>query len=208
MEFKTVPYEIDDIIRKVYKYSSLGEYLDEESRILKNMVLKGSTLIDFGCGNGRYLRLLKDRLLFGLGIDNDPGHIKSARNLSLGISNLQFLLADAKTYTSESRYSIAISMYNTIGNINPASKVIEVMRSVCQHNGKLIVSVFSEPSIEERVEFYQKIGFGIKRVSEKSILTDKGVESFHYSRVQISRLIPGAEIIPCSRFGWLAIKSV
>ncbi|WP_444920394.1 class I SAM-dependent methyltransferase [Microbulbifer sp. CnH-101-G] len=208
MEFKTVPYEIDDIIRKVYQYSGLGEYLDEENCILKNLVLKGSTLIDFGCGNGRHLRLLKDRLLFGLGIDNDPGHIKSARNLSLGISNLQFLLADAKTYTSESRYSIAISMYNTIGNINPASKVIEVMRSVCQHNGKLIVSVFSEQSIEERVEFYQKIGFGIKRVSEKSILTDKGVESSHYSRVQISRLIPGAEIIPCSKFGWLAIKSV
>ncbi|WP_445356511.1 class I SAM-dependent methyltransferase [Microbulbifer sp. ANSA002] len=208
MAIKSVPYEIDDIIRKVYKYSDLGNYLDEENRFLRNLVSEGSTLIDFGCGNGRHLRLLNGRLELGLGIDNDHGHIASARNLSKGIRNLQFLLADAKTFTSERRYSIAISMYNTVGNIYPASRVIEVMQSVCQRKGKLIVSVFSEQSIEERVVFYQKIGFGIKRVSENSILTDKGVESSHYSRVQLSKLIPEAEIIPCSKFGWLAIKSV
>ncbi|MFA0809728.1 hypothetical protein [Microbulbifer epialgicus] len=98
-------------------------------------------------------------------------------------------------------------MYNTIGNIHPASKVIQVMQRACQCKGIMIISVFSEKSIQERVDFYQKIGFRIKRVSEKSILTDKGVESSHYSRAKIASLIPGAEVLPCSEFGWVAIKS-
>ncbi|MFA0813794.1 methionine biosynthesis protein MetW [Microbulbifer epialgicus] len=75
MAFETVPYEIGDLIHKVYKYSNLGEYLDEENRFLQELVGKGSTLIDFGCGNGRHLRLLESHLDFGMGIDLDPGHI-------------------------------------------------------------------------------------------------------------------------------------
>ncbi|WP_226648902.1 class I SAM-dependent methyltransferase [Microbulbifer variabilis] len=200
-----VPYDIGDLIDKVYKYSNLGEYLNEENRLLQELVPRGSALIDFGCGNGRHLRMLEPRLKKGFGIDIDLEHIESARKLNKS-NILNFIVADAKKYIPENKYDVAISMYNTMGNIYPPGRVLANMQKACVAEGRIIVSVFSDNSIEERIEFYQKIGFGIKKVTEKSILTDKGVRSDHYSESRLASLIPGAEIIPCSRFGRLAVK--
>ena len=33
----------------------MRNYLDKESKLLKNQILKGTSLIDFGCGYGRHL---------------------------------------------------------------------------------------------------------------------------------------------------------
>ncbi|GAA5442930.1 hypothetical protein Misp06_01106 [Microbulbifer sp. NBRC 101763] len=66
----------------MYKYLNLGEYLDEENRCLQESVEERSALIEFGCGNCRHLKILEAVSSFYLGIDFDPGHIKSAWNLS------------------------------------------------------------------------------------------------------------------------------
>ena len=53
-------------------------------------------VLDVGCGNGEFLLELSDNFHYGLGIDNDPEHIKLAEEAKLarGIRNVDFLLLD------------------------------------------------------------------------------------------------------------------
>ena len=53
-------------------------FLQAEIELLSNIVVKGMSVIDVGCGTGRHLAMLRDRLRSGVGVDYEHAYILEA----------------------------------------------------------------------------------------------------------------------------------
>src|SRR5207237_8971233 len=53
-------------------------FLRAELDLLHDVVTQGMRVIDVGCGTGRHLLALRDRIRFGVGVDYEPGYIGDA----------------------------------------------------------------------------------------------------------------------------------
>src|SRR5215468_10509070 len=72
----------------------IRSYLQAEIDLLNGTIVKGMAVIDFGCGTGRHLAMLGDRLRIGVGVDYAHNYVVEAR-LRVGARHLHFVTGDA-----------------------------------------------------------------------------------------------------------------
>ena len=79
-------------------------------------------------------------------------------------------------------------MTNTFGNL-PSIKlnVLKEMRRVCRKGGKVIVSVYSEKSLDLRVKSYKKVGVEILKI-EEGVVYARGFISEQFSKEELENL--------------------
>ena len=53
-------------------------FLQAEIELLDDIIVDGMTVIDVGCGTGRHLAMLRDRLRIGVGVDYEHASIVEA----------------------------------------------------------------------------------------------------------------------------------
>jgi hypothetical protein len=58
--------------------SEIRAFLEAEIALLNDVVSDGMTAIDVGCGTGRHLVMLRDRLRLGGGVDYEHAYIVEA----------------------------------------------------------------------------------------------------------------------------------
>lgn len=183
------------------------EYIKEENRLLSEIIKPRTTLIDFGCGFGRHLELLRDRLFYGLGIDINKEYILSGRRKLKDYPNLELKVADARHPKLGMLFDYAICMNNTLGNIKEKQKVIAEMQKAIIPGGLIIVGVYSENSINSRIRWYKNIGLHTKKVIEDYILTEEGFRSEHFTEKKLIRLFNNCcKIKNIDKFGYLAMQ--
>ena len=66
---------LDYLLKMVKEVPSINSYLLAEEEYLKNNIPIDASVIDFGCGNGRHLNLLKNRIGRGVGIDMNQNYL-------------------------------------------------------------------------------------------------------------------------------------
>ena len=181
----------------------IKRYVEAENRFLLENITSQSRLVDFGCGFGRHLQLLADRLIYGLGIDINEEDVRLGYELLRGYLNLELRVADARNTRIEETFDFAICMNNTLGNIEEREKVISEMRRVVLPSGLLLIGVYAENSVIPRIEWYQRTGLTIQEVTEDYILTDHGFKSYHFSIDGLIRLLGKCQIEPVGRIGYL-----
>ncbi|MDD5191682.1 MAG: class I SAM-dependent methyltransferase [Candidatus Nanoarchaeia archaeon] len=180
----------------------IKDYLREENKLLLEKIKKGTSLVDFGCGYGRHLELLAERLSYGLGIDiNDKAVEQARRNLSK-YNHIELRVADCRDLCLRQTFDYAISMNNTIGNIEEKEKVIAEMKKAVFPDGRCILGLYNINSIEPRVLWYEKTGLKIKKVTEDYIETDKGFRSYHFTKEEIIRLTGRCDILSIAEIGY------
>src|SRR5215467_9631895 len=69
-------------------------FLQAELDLLQDVITDGMRVIDVGCGTGRHLLLLGDRLQLGVGVDHEHSYIADA-DRRVGGLRLHFITADA-----------------------------------------------------------------------------------------------------------------
>ena len=57
----------------------IRSYLQAEIDLLDAAIIKGMAVIDLGCGTGRHLATLGDRLRIGVGVDYEHTYVVEAR---------------------------------------------------------------------------------------------------------------------------------
>jgi SAM-dependent methyltransferase len=179
------------------------EYLAEENRILLDCMEEGSSLVDFGCGFGRHLNLVGDKLAYGLGIDLDEARIREGQNLLRARRNIELRVADARATGLEETFDYAICMNNTLGNIEEKKMVIDELSHVVKPHGTILVAVYSMLSIIPRIGWYQRTGLTVTQVTEHYIQTEEGFKSDHFSEERIRQLLPYFDILKITDFGYL-----
>src|SRR5438034_8628275 len=91
-------------------------FLQAEIELLDDMVVEGMSIVDIGCGTGRHLAMLGDRLRVGVGIDYEYRYLAEARKRA-GAGRLHFVGADAARLPLRPPFDLAICMTNSWGTM-------------------------------------------------------------------------------------------
>ena len=195
---------IDDLLKSVHYVPKIEAYLLEEVSYLKNNIASNSSVIDFGCGNGRHLKILESQISQGLGIDMNRSYLEEASALCVA-DKIRFEVGDIENYHSIELFDVAISMYNTFGNIENQKGMIKSMMRSIKEGGKIIISVFSPKSTSSRLELYKIMGFENLDIQDYKITTEEGFHSQCFSETSLYEFMPNATIEKCTDIGWIVV---
>src|SRR5262249_52614489 len=98
-----------------------------EIDLLNGTIVNGMAVIDFGCGTGRHLAMLGDRLRIGVGVDYEHTYVVEARR-RVGAHHLHFVTGDATAVPIGASFDLATCMTNTWGTMSDKAGVLKEMR--------------------------------------------------------------------------------
>jgi len=204
---------IYDFLDRRSQPTSIKDYLFRENKFLFANIKKKSTIIDFGCGYGRHLRLLSSNIKMGVGIDVDKRIIFESRKYLSNCKNVITFTEDGvQTNFETSYFDYAICMTNTFGNLNNKKiPVLLEMKRVVNDNAQIIISVHSPKSIQDKIQWYPKTGLEIVRFDKRYIYTNKGLKSEHFTKGSLKALFNKvklkSKIIDLSPISYICILS-
>lgn len=176
-------------------------FLRAEVDLLHELVKDGMQVLDLGCGTGRHLILLRDRLGLGLGVDYERSYIVEAAARAGG-RHLHFIVGDATAVPSAAAFDYAICLTNTWGTMSNKAGVLREMRRLSPKPHTRLVSVFSQASVAARREWYRRLGHALVEETEEYLVTDGGLRSEHFSDARLRAIVGDCAIRPLTDIAW------
>jgi SAM-dependent methyltransferase len=175
-------------------------FLRAEVDLLREVIRNGMRVLDLGCGTGRHLILLRDRLRLGFGVDYERSYIVDAAARA-GARPLHFVVGDATAVPSSTAFDFAICLTNTWGTMSDKAGVLREMRRLAPKPDTRLVSVFTETSVSARREWYRRLGHAVVEETDEYLVTDGGLRSEHFSETRLRGLIGDCAIRPVADIG-------
>ncbi len=170
-------------------------FLQAEIDLLHDVIAAGMRVIDVGCGTGRHLAILSDRLQIGVGVDYEHSYIVEAHQ-RVGARNLHFITADATAIPIQATFDFATCLTNTWGTMSDKAGVLKEMRRLAPAPQTRLLSVYSEASILPRREWYRRLGHVVVEESADYLMSEGGFRSEHFSEARLRNLVGDCKIRP------------
>ncbi|HZN97076.1 MAG TPA: class I SAM-dependent methyltransferase [Gemmatimonadales bacterium] len=167
---------------------AIQAFLRAELDLLRETVEPGMRVLDVGCGTGRHLLLLSERLDLGVGIDYERSYIAEALRRASGRA-LYFIVSDAAAMPLATRFDFAMCVTNTWGTMSDKSAVLAEMRRLAPKPGSRLLSVFSASSLPARREWYRQLGHSVSEETGEYIVTAGGFRSEHFSETRLRSIV-------------------
>jgi SAM-dependent methyltransferase len=180
----------------------IRSYLQAEMDLLHGTIVKGVAVIDLGCGTGRHLALLGDRLRLGVGVDYEHSYVVEARQ-RVGARHVHFVTGDATAVPIGARFDLATCLTNTWGTMRDKAGVLHEMRRLAPRPQTRLLSVYAEASVLPRREWYRRLGHPVVEESPESLLTEGGFRSEHFSEARLRSLVGDCAIHPFAGIAYL-----
>jgi SAM-dependent methyltransferase len=175
--------------------AEIQAFLRAELDLLRDVVKEGMRVLDVGCGTGRHLVLLRDRLRLGVGVDYERSYIAEAAHRA-GPGHLHFITGDATAIPIGAGFDFAMCLTNTWGTMSDKAGVLREMRRLAPQPHTRLLSVFSEDSVAARREWYRRFGHPVLEETDEYLLTEGGLRSEHFSDARLRALIRDCTIRP------------
>ncbi|MEA2725252.1 MAG: hypothetical protein QOH59_3023 [Gemmatimonadales bacterium] len=175
-------------------------FMRAEIDLLNDVVKEGMRVLDVGCGTGRHLILLRDRVGLGLGVDYERSYIAEAAARA-GARQLQFIVGDATAIPLAAEFDFAMCLTNTWGTMSDKAGVLSEMRRLAPRPRTRLLSVFSEASLPARREWYRRLGHAVVQETDEYLLTGAGLRSEHFSHSRLRALVGDCTIRPVTDIG-------
>ena len=170
-------------------------FLQAEIDLLNATIVEGMTVIDVGCGTGRHLTMLRDRMRLGVGVDYEHAYILEAHR-AVGVGHVHFVTGDATRLPVRARFDFATCLTNTWGTMSDKEGVLNEMRRCAPQPRTRLLSVYAEASIPARREWYRRLGHAVAEESAECLITAGGFRSEHFSEARLRRLVGACTIRP------------
>jgi SAM-dependent methyltransferase len=180
----------------------IRSYMQAEIDLLNGTIVKGAAVIDLGCGTGRHLAMLGDRLGIGVGVDYEQTYVAEARR-RVGARHLHFVTGDATAVPTGASFDLAICLTNTWGTMSDKAGVLNEMRRLAPRPQTRLLSVYAEASVRPRREWYRRLGHPVVEESVESLMTEGGFRSEHFSEVRLRSLVGDCIIHPFAGIAYL-----
>jgi len=115
-------------------------------------------VLDVGCGNGEFLMDLNANFYYGLGIDNDPEHIKlaEAAKLARGIRNVDFLLLDYPQDIDQLQPESFDLVVSLRGPVPDTTESLQAAFRLLRTDGMIYCDEIAELHQKEIVEIFER----------------------------------------------------
>ena len=181
--------------------AEIRAFLQAEIDLLREVTADGMRVIDLGCGTGRHLAMLRDRLALGVGVDYQHAYLAAAYTMA-GSGPLHFVTADAAAVPIASAFDLAICMTNTWGTMSDKAGVLREMRRLAPGPGRRLLSVYAAASVPARREWYRRLGHEVVEVADEFLLTQGGFRSEHFSEARLRELVGECAVRPLAEIAY------
>ena len=155
---------------------SYKKWFEKEKKYLQKIITKDASVLEVGCGNGRSIFDILPKTKNVTGIDHDNKAVADAKNNFSKYSSIKIIKADAAQLPFDSEeFDFVICMITFANFADKKFKALEEMRRVLKDSGKIIISVFSENALEERMRVYKTSGVKIKEVKNGTVIFDESL---------------------------------
>ena len=166
--------------------NSYKEWFMEEKRYLQKVLTPNSNVLEVGCGNGRSISDVLTVTPNVIGIDNDDRAVNEAKTNFSKESGVKIIKADATELPfGDKSFDFVICMTTFANFADKKFTILEEMKRVLKKEGKIIISVFSEDALAERMKVYNVVGIKIKEIKDGTVIFDDGIISEQFSKEQL-----------------------
>jgi ubiquinone/menaquinone biosynthesis C-methylase UbiE len=177
-------------------------FMRAELDLLQDVIMQGMLVMDVGCGTGRHLLLVKDRLRLGLGVDYEHSYIAEAKRHA-SAPNLHFITCNAAAIPVVAAFDFAICLTNTWGTMSDKTGVLEEIRRLAPRPGTRVLSVFSQASVSARREWYPRLGHAVLEETSEYLATEGGFRSEHFSEPRLRSIVGSCAIRPLADIAYV-----
>ena len=182
--------------------AEIRAFLQAEIDLLDDIIVPGMALIDVGCGTGRHLAMLGNRVRIGVGVDYEHTYIVEARRRA-SARHVHFVTGDATAVPIEARFDFATCLTNTWGTMGNKAGVLNEMRRLAHEPQTRLLSVYAEGSVPSRREWYRRLGHMVVEESAEHLVTEGGFRSEHFSETRLRTLIGECLIRPLAGIAYV-----
>ena len=152
---------------------SYKKWLKAEKEYLCNIITLNSKVLEIGCGTGRSISDMLPITKNITGIDHNQNAVEVAQNMFSGHSQVKIIKADAVNLPFEDEcFDFVVCLATFVNFADKKITAIEEMKRVLKDSGKIILSVFSEDALEERMKVYTGAKSKIKEVINGKVVFD------------------------------------
>jgi SAM-dependent methyltransferase len=167
---------------------AIQDFLRAEIELLNDTTMPGMRVLDVGCGTGRHLHQLGDRLQLGIGVDYERSYVADAQRGAAG-RPLHFVAGDATAIPLQPGFDLAMCVTNTWGTMSDKEGVLVEMRRLAPKAGSRLLSVYSTASLTARREWYRRLGHTVLEETDEYLMTDGGFRSEQFSEDRLRALV-------------------
>ena len=172
---------------------AIQAFFQAELDMLDGIIRHGMRVMDVGCGTGRHLLALRDRLGLGVGVDYEHSYIVEADRRA-GEGHLHFVVADATAIPLPPAFDFAMCLTNTWGTMSDRAAVLREMRRAAPRRDTRLLSVYSPASVPARREWYRRLGHAVREETEECLVSEGGFRSEHFSENRLRSVVGACTI--------------
>ncbi len=177
---------------------SIKRFLKKEGDYLIEKIPPNSIILDVGCGFGRSMKTLAPRAKKVIGIDYNERMIREAKKKLRGFDNVELFFENAKNmHFRNNVFDSVICILNTFGDFGENKiLILKEMKRVCRKDGKIIITVWSEKSLNDRIKTYEKAGWEIEEIEGNNIVIKDSHTSEAFTKEGLLKIFNGVGLKP------------
>ncbi|MEO1374225.1 MAG: class I SAM-dependent methyltransferase [Cyanobacteria bacterium J06635_10] len=157
----------------------IREYMELEEEFILRTFKNVDTVLDIGCGEGRYLRKLAPIAGKITGIDFSEQLVALAKESTANFNNVTVLAGRAEHLPTlvQENFTYALLAWNTIGNI-PKELHQCIFENVAKVlDKKLFISTYkcNQAVMDERLRYYDKTNFKVESIDGNQVILEGGL---------------------------------
>jgi ubiquinone/menaquinone biosynthesis C-methylase UbiE len=165
---------------------SYRDWFAEEKKYLQKIITLDSKVLEVGCGDGRSIFDILSITKNIIGIDYDNKAVANAQNNFNNYPSVKIIEADATNLPFQDMSFDFVICMTTFANFNDKKFIaLEEMKRVLKKDGKIIISVFSEDALKERLKVYKVMKSEIKKIENGTVIFGDDGVSEQFSNKQL-----------------------